>query len=187
MLSGFFHRITSHPSQGPAQPSLSPVAERYNPADPAAEENADEQQTVTPPPIARPSVAEDEDIFTILRDHQEQFRTAKNGDSRLCGDLSLLMKHVESIDTHHKHPRQCSVCGEDCYAECTGCGMTVHQPFAKKGKYCFFELHDDTKFGLCCCDQPLLGKRKRDWTPPTNDEKAANAEHIAQLKNDLHD
>ena len=61
--------------------------------------------------------------------------------------------------------------GEDCYAVCTACEMAVHQPFAKKGKYCFFDLHNDARFGLCCCDVNKVGKRKCDWTPPTNKKK----------------
>lgn len=122
----------------------------------------------------------------------EQFRAATTGEGndqlpRLCGDLSLLMLHIESLDTSLHHPKKCCVCGEDCYAVCKVCSEAVHQPFAKKGKLCFFDRHNDAKFGLCRCDQPLLGKRKKDWTPPTNEKKAANAEHIAELKNHLHD
>ena len=89
-----------------------------------------------------------------------------------------------SLDTSKKHPLACKVCGEDCYAVCTACECAVHQPFAKKGKYCFFDLHNDARFGLCRCDVNKVGKRKCDWTP-TNQKKVSNAKHIAQLKEDM--
>lgn len=56
-----------------------------------------------------------------LRENQviQEFNRAKKGrgeNSRLCGDLSRLDKHIRSAKTSLKHPKACKVCGGDAYS-----------------------------------------------------------------------
>ena len=58
-----------------------------------------------------------------------EFNKAKSGrgeNSRLCGDLTRLNKHIKSIQTSLKHPKQCKVCGQDAYSICGLCKAPLH-------------------------------------------------------------
>ena len=85
---------------------------------------------------------------------QQELKRAKHGrgaNSRLCGNLSRLDKHIKSVETALKHPKACKVCGGDAYSMCNICGVPLHFIPTKgkhAGKMCFFDYHDDAFFGL---------------------------------------
>ena len=119
-----------------------------------------------------------------------QVKRAKRwGTSRLCGDVDKLCKHVESVISVSKS-RICAWCGEPTYTLCGKCkddnGKAVPLHYnpkgARKGALCFYRYHNDSCFGLGKNDSSLLLKgKKSDWTPPTADDIAENAEHMSNL------
>jgi hypothetical protein len=51
-----------------------------------------------------------------------------------------------------------------------------------KGNSCFINYHNDCCFGLACRDFPvLLGKRKSEWTPPSEKKKKDNVKQVRNL------
>ena len=90
---------------------------------------------------------------------EQEFKRQKRGAStRLCGDLTKLRTHINSLEIGLKHPNLCAVCGTNAYSKCTLCNKYVHYNVtrgADKGKNCFFELHDDSMFGLARDDFQL--------------------------------
>ena len=118
-----------------------------------------------------------------------QFRDAKKNDNaRLCGDLTRITRHLNSIEECSQ--RLCGWCGEPCYYKCGLCGISAHNN-AKKGKYpgrnCFMYLHNDAYYGLGWEDQHALfgGKRqeiRKVWTPPTDEAIEKNARHIQSIQ-----
>ena len=79
-----------------------------------------------------------------LSKFRTEFLRAKDAcgeNSRLCGNLMRLNKHLKSVETLLKHPKSCKVCGGDAYSECKICGVFLHTMPAKgknAGKTCFF-------------------------------------------------
>jgi hypothetical protein len=102
---------------------------------------------------------------------------------RLCGDLTELIKHTQSKKSV-KLPKICVVCGIDSYCYCTACGKAVHAPFSKNGELCFFDLHDDSFFGLGRDDCNLAQKRKAEWIYSTPTKRRENTKHIQNLLKD---
>jgi hypothetical protein len=117
----------------------------------------------------------------------DQLKRAKNGrggNSRLCGDLSRLNRHIESVTTGKKHPKTCKACGELCYSECSLCKVALHfvsKRGSSNGKKCFFQWHDDAFFGLCKGDCSLVNKRKAEWENPSATKIRANQKHISVM------
>ena len=71
----------------------------------------------------------------------QQAQKSRGGNSRLCGDMSMLIRHVDSMKTGLKHERMCKVCGEKCYSECGLCKVPLHYVSnrgSSAGKICFF-------------------------------------------------
>jgi hypothetical protein len=99
---------------------------------------------------------------------------------RLCGDLTDFIKHAKTKKSL-KNPKNCVVCGNLSYSECTTCGKAVHAPSSKNGELCFYDLHDDCFFGLSRDDCSLVRKRKADWTYPTPVKRRANTKHIESI------
>lgn len=101
---------------------------------------------------------------------------------RLCGDLSKFQNHVDSIKSI-KNGKTCEMCGEKSYSVCMECdGKAVHF-FPQKGpaaeKNCMIDLHNDLCFGLARSDRDeLFGKRKVDWSTPTNNQKKLHARFV---------
>ena len=118
----------------------------------------------------------------------EQFHAAQCAEgekSRLCGDLTRLVKHLESMK-HNSKSKNCAVCSQPSYAECTWCGVSLHAPLTNRGKHarsvCFYQWHSDPYFGLAVADAVLVkGRRKRDWTAPNIAAQAAQATYLKQL------
>jgi hypothetical protein len=106
--------------------------------------------------------------------------------SRLCGDLSAINHHIKSRE-QMKHEQVCSFCGEPAYTRCMICPEkpALHFFPAKgpnKEKSCFIDYHDDCCFGLARRDFPvLLGKTKKEWSPPSERQKKANGKHIKNI------
>jgi len=46
---------------------------------------------------------------------------------RLCGNLTMLYKHIESVKATDSSGRICVVCGKRCYSVCVACGDTMHR------------------------------------------------------------
>ena len=119
-----------------------------------------------------------------------EFKRAKQGrgeNSRLCGNLSRLDRHIKSVETALKHPKACRVCGGDAYSICGVCGVPLHFiPTKGKhiGKMCFFDYHDDAFFGLAREDTKLTNARKSDWTYPSIAKKKGNAKKWSNLENE---
>ena len=66
---------------------------------------------------------------------QTEFNRAESGrgyNSRLCGDLTRLKKHIKSSKHSLKHPKVCKVCGVDAYSMCQLCGVYLHFNPAKE-------------------------------------------------------
>ena len=85
-------------------------------------------------------------------------------DKRLCGDLTCLSEHVCSTEKK-KNGGVCAWCGKQAYTKCVKCGVYIHF-FPQRGSVdykqnCFLNYHDDSKFGLCRADQPLVGRKRK--------------------------
>jgi hypothetical protein len=108
--------------------------------------------------------------------------------ARLCGELSLLKKHIEGVSTGRKHPKRCVVCGEQAYSVCTLCNNKAMHFFPKKGvnagTSCFIDYHNDSFFGLAYEDVKLLNKRKGEWSPANLTKQRNNKKYIKDLKGD---
>ena len=112
-------------------------------------------------------------------------RASSNRDSRLCGDLTGLQRHLDSIETGKHHGKKCVVCGEVSYSTCKLCGNKPLHFFPRNGKNvgkaCFFDYHSDSFFGLAADDRTVVNSSTR-WTPPTQTKRKRNAREIAILK-----
>ena len=80
----------------------------------------------------------------------------------------------------------CAWCRKKAYTKCTKCGAYLHF-FPQRGSVdytenCFINYHDNSKFGLCAADQPLVGKKRKDWKNPSVTNMKRNRKHISNLK-----
>ena len=74
-------------------------------------ETDDTSETASKKGRGRPSVSSKQ-----KQKEAQEFNRARYGrgdNSRLCGDLSRLDKHIKSVETSLKHPKACKVCGGD--------------------------------------------------------------------------
>ena len=113
-------------------------------------------------------------------------KDARGENSRLCGNLTRLNKHLKSVETSLKHPKSCKVCGGDAYSECEICGVFLHTMPAKgknAGKTCFFDYHDDCFFGLARDDGRVREVKKSEWAYPTQAKRKRNEKrYLRRLK-----
>ena len=97
-------------------------------------------------------------------------KRARGNNSRLCGDLSMLQHHMNSLETGRKHPKKCVVCGEDSHSFCGICGKALHM-LPTRGpnvnKTCFIHYHSDSFFGLAKEDSSVALIKKKDWVYPS--------------------
>ena len=122
-----------------------------------------------------------------LNFEREFKRSKQGGNSRLCGDLTKLRSHINSLEIGLKHPNICAVCGTSAYSKCTLCNKYVHYNVtrgADKGKNCFFELHDDSYFGMARDDFQISNTKKGDWTKPSAQKLKKNKERIDKFSQD---
>jgi len=97
-----------------------------------------------------------------------------NNTKPLCGDLTMLHKHVESVKATDSCGRICVVCGKRCYSVCVACGDAMHRFPSKPSKKgaaigmpCFYHHHNTSFFGLSKRGAPVAGTRVKDWTFPS--------------------
>jgi hypothetical protein len=113
---------------------------------------------------------------------QQLSRASSNHNSRLCGDLTGLQRHLESIVTGKHHGKKCVVCGELSYSTCKLCGDKPLHFYPRNGKSagkaCFFDYHSDGFFGLASDDRT----KGSVWAPPSQTKRKRNAREIASLK-----
>ena len=82
---------------------------------------------------------------------QTEFNRSESGreeNSRLCGDLKRLKKHIKSFKHSLKHPKVCKVCGGDAYSMCQLCGVYFHFNPAK-GKHAGKNVFTITMIRAC--------------------------------------
>ena len=130
---------------------------------------------------------EEEPESPIGRVTKKQFleEKAKGHDSRLCGDITQLTKHRESLVTSKKTEAKCAVCGLACYSICKLCGVRLHDyPTSgqAKGKGCFMDWHNDLFYGLAEHDCKIVGTKKAEWRAPSKTKKKQNARLIEKIK-----
>ena len=77
-------------------------------------------------------------------------KATRGNKAQICGDLSRLKKHIDSVDTGRKNGNTCVVCGEIAYFFCKLCGNKAMQFFPQKGKCsgkdCFVDYHNEVFF-----------------------------------------
>ena len=93
------------------------------------------------------------------------------------------------IKREKKNGGICAWCRKRAYTKCMKCGAYLHF-FHQCGSVdftanCFINYHNDSKFGLCAADQPLVGMRKKDGKDPSTTKKKPNRHHIHNLKKDI--
>ena len=108
-----------------------------------------------------------------------------NNSKRLCGDLTSLHRHVESVKPTDSSGRMCVVCGKRCYSACVACGEAMHR-FSKKtddlgAVPCFYHHHNATFFGLSKHDAPVAGTRIKDWSFPSQSRIATHKKDVMRL------
>ena len=60
-------------------------------------------------------------------------KATRGNKARICGDLSRLNKHLDSVENGRKHGNTCVVCGDIEYSFCKLCGNKAMQFFLRKG------------------------------------------------------
>ena len=98
---------------------------------------------------------------------QKEFNRAESGrgdNSRFCGDLTRLKKHIKLAKHSLKHPKVCKVCGGDAYSMYQLCNVYLHFNPAKgkhAGKNCFHDYYDTCLFELVQSDNHIGDFKKR--------------------------
>jgi len=104
---------------------------------------------------------------------------------QLCGDLTSLYRHIESVKPTDSSGRICVVCGKRCYSVCVACGEAMHR-FPKKNDNegavpCFYHHHNTSFFGLSKRDAPVAGTRIKDWTFPSSHRMANHRKDVLHI------
>jgi len=131
------------------------------------------------------SSEEEEDYGTTKKEYRTIVKNERRMETRICGDLNKFEAHCLSVSLpkDQKHPKQCRVCGKECYTECTLCTPACPLHYfpnrgSNSGKICFVEWHNRDFFGLARDDCGRVNKRKTDWIAPTSAEKLSNSRRI---------
>jgi hypothetical protein len=137
--------------------------------------------------VPRPGVPLMESASTgITMQHLNRASFSHGNNSRLCGDLTRLQRHLASIVNGKHHPKKCVVCGEPSYSVCKLCGNKPLHFLPKSGKSagkdCFFDYHSDSFFGLAADDTAVATGARAKWTPPSQTKRKRHARRIADLK-----
>ena len=128
------------------------------------------------------------DQMVINRATQEMYDNARGSSNRgrLCGDLTMLEYHNSKMEkTGAEHI--CVVCGEVCIARCAACPGKPYMHYQVvrgkcKGKPCFFNYHNSSKFGLLRNDRMLFGQSRTNWKPPSASQLRENRRIITALE-----
>ena len=81
----------------------------------------------------------------------------------------------------------CVVCGEVCIAQCAACPGKPYMHYQVvrgkcKGKPCFLDYHNSSKFGLLRNDNMLFGQSRTKWKPPSASQLRENRRIITSLE-----
>ena len=110
---------------------------------------------------------------------------------RFCNDdLNDLRAHINSMEFREKNPRMCCVCGKvRSHYYCVICKkyMCFREGNSQTTISCVIDYHNETMFGLCKDDHVLVGKRLSDWKYPNRSEKAANRDHIDDIRKKMYE
>jgi hypothetical protein len=114
----------------------------------------------------------------------------KSAQKRLCGDLSHLMEHVQSIAHLPKNNKKvCAVCGSRTHYECARCGVALHYPSftTKDGNKiaCFLQYHNTTYYGLAKEDRTLVGVKHKQFELPNEERVKEHGLAMKRLRLDL--
>jgi hypothetical protein len=111
----------------------------------------------------------------------------KKAEKRLCGDLCLLLQHVDSVvPLPNGSKRVCAVCGVKCKYLCGNCKVPIHfydynpKEQGAKTVHCFLQYHNTAYYGLAKADRTLVGVKRKDFTVP--DEQRINEHSEAMLR-----
>ena len=101
-------------------------------------------------------------LATTIQEHQP---------NRLCGDLSLLHTHVNSMWSHPKNSQLCKVCGTPTHQHCALCDNAPLHYYATPDGFpapCFFLYHDTGFSGLARSDCKMIGTPVKEWRKQNN-------------------
>ena len=101
-------------------------------------------------------------------------KTHRGANSRLCGDISCLDTHLNSVDQGKKHPNDCKVFGKPEQSNCVVCGVNFYVMTNRgqaAGKTFFKIYHNDSFYGMSRDDASTTGITKKDWAHPTEAKK----------------
>ncbi|KAG7370169.1 hypothetical protein IV203_027915 [Nitzschia inconspicua] len=103
--------------------------------------------------------------------------------SRFCGDLSKYKQHLASKETTNTR-NNCFVCGEKTRTRCGMCSVALHGHVDQgtvKGRSCYMDYHDECMFGLCRSDAAYFGRKKNQWSMPTDRERKSSIDHYRRM------
>ena len=105
---------------------------------------------------------------------------------RLCGDLTFLYRHVQSVKPTDSSGRICVVCGKRCYQVCTACGEAMHRFSTKERNQgevvpCFHHYHNTSFYGLSRRDAPVSGAKTKEWCFPSPNEMARHRRDVQRI------
>ena len=122
---------------------------------------------------------------------QTEFNRAESGrgeNSRICGDLTRLKKHIKLCKHSVKYPKVCKVYGGDAYSMCQLCGVYLHFNPAK-GKHAggkkFHDYHDTCLFGLVQSDNHIGQFKKKEWAFTSASKAKENMKKLSSLSADV--
>ena len=104
---------------------------------------------------------------------------------RLCGFLDELLEHEKSIQSLQAHRSLiCISCGKPCYHRCTMCpgspAMHYHKPTGRSNS-CFVHYHNTASLGKWKCNVHMVGRKRKDWSYPTDDELRSHSLDMTRL------
>ena len=135
-------------------------------------------------PTAAAASGERNNAANLLRNEFEKAKSSRGNNSRLCGDLFKLQKHLDELKCGKRHGGACVVCGETAQTKCMLCGVYLHclpQRGEHARKQCFFEYHSESFFGLAKADYELAKIRKCDWKYPSSAKKRQNRQLMQEF------
>ena len=115
------------------------------------------------------------------------FLQKESDNGRLCGFLGQLNDHIASVKSlPNNRKRNCAVCGEKAYQQCTLCDIALHYSNPPKNNNikvpCFFLYHDTGFCGLARDDCAQVGSPKLSWKMADENSLSNHSKAIRSLK-----
>ena len=115
----------------------------------------------------------------VRREHLE------GASDRLCGFLDDLLKHEKHMkslppSTH----KVCVACGKPSYHYCSLCPDSPAMHFFRptgRNNTCFVHYHNTASFGAWKNDQLIVGKKKKDWKYPDEQDLQQHSQDMTRL------